>query len=91
MPGTPAWAWAGIWLRFRIFYLGRAAGTAVGRLVTYVVTRNGPEPVGETTGPPDYEHYVEHQLKPIADAILHLVGGTDFDTLSGARKQLALF
>ncbi len=64
---------------------------AIGRLVTYVVTRNGPEAVGETTAPPDYEHYVEHQLKPIADAILHLAGGTDFDTLSGARKQLALF
>lgn len=62
-----------------------------GRIVRYVVTRAGPEPAGETTAPPDYEHYIEHQLKPIADAILRLVGEPDFDTLLGRRPQLSLF
>jgi DNA polymerase-2 len=61
-----------------------------GRLVEYVVTRNGPEPAGEETAPPDYEHYVEHQIKPVADAILHFLG-TDFDRVAGTKKQLSLF
>jgi DNA polymerase-2 len=64
---------------------------ARGRIVTYVVTRAGPESVGETTAPPDYDHYVTQQLKPIADAILRFVGGPDFDELTGARRQLLLF
>jgi DNA polymerase-2 len=64
-------------------------GTA-GRIIEYVMTANGPEPAGEETAPPDYAHYIEHQLKPVADAILHFVG-TDFDTITGARKQLSLF
>lgn len=63
----------------------------LGRIVTYVVTKAGPEPLDALTAPPDHEHYVEHQLKPIADAILRFVEGPDFDDLSGARKQLSLF
>jgi DNA polymerase-2 len=63
---------------------------ASGRLVEYIVTRNGPEPFGEGTAALDYEHYVEHQLKPVADAIL-LFLNTDFDTVTLAKKQLSLF
>jgi DNA polymerase-2 len=62
-----------------------------GRIVRYVMTLAGPEVVGETTAPPDYEHYVEHQLKPIADAVLRLLGKPDFDALLGRRPQLSLF
>ena len=54
------------------------------------MTRNGPEPVGDLTAPPDYAHYIEHQLAPIADAILRFLG-TDFETVMQTRKQLALF
>jgi DNA polymerase-2 len=61
------------------------------RLVRYVMTKAGPEPVGATTAPPDYEHYVTQQLRPIADAILRFLDGPDFDDLIGARKQLSLF
>jgi DNA polymerase-2 len=61
------------------------------RIVSYVVTRAGPEPTGETTAPPDYDHYVTQQLKPIADAVLRFLGPPDFDDLVGARRQLALF
>ena len=39
----------------------------------------------DTTAPPDYDHYVTQQLKPIADAVLRFVGGPDFDELTGAR------
>src|SRR5207249_2676247 len=44
----------------------RKQGRTAGRIVTYVVTRAGPESVGETTAPPDYDHYVTQQLQPIA-------------------------
>jgi len=69
----------------------RKAGITGRRLVRYVMTKAGPEPVGRTTAAPDHEHYVEHQLRPIAEAILRFVPGPDFDALIGARKQLSLF
>ena len=68
----------------------RMLGDQAGRIVAYTMTRKGPEPVGDESAPPDYDHYVEHQLKPVGDAILRFVG-TDFDTLSGAQRQLSLF
>ena len=67
----------------------RAPGS--GRMVTYVMTHAGPEPTGATTALPDYEHYVVHQLRPIADAILRFAGARDFDDVVGAPKQLSLF
>jgi DNA polymerase-2 len=69
----------------------RKAGIHGRRLVHYVMTKAGPEPVGHTTAPLDYEHYVTQQLRPIADAVLRFVSGPDFDDLIGARKQLSLF
>ncbi|MGE0517550.1 MAG: DNA polymerase II [Candidatus Binatia bacterium] len=68
----------------------RQLGEQAGRIIAYTMTRNGPEPAGEETAPPDYAHYIEHQLKPVADAILRFLR-TDFDTLTGAQRQLALF
>ncbi|WP_438022918.1 DNA polymerase II [Sorangium sp. So ce233] len=62
-----------------------------GRIVAYVITRAGPEPVGQTTAPPDYDHYVSQQLKPIADSVLRWLGGPDFDAMTGAKRQLSLF
>jgi DNA polymerase-2 len=66
-----------------------------GRIVTYVVTRAGPEAIAATTAPPDYDHYVCHQLRPIADAVLRFLGGPDFDAIVGLRppagRQLGLF
>jgi DNA polymerase-2 len=69
----------------------RKLGAEAGRIVRYVVTRAGPEPVGETTAPPDYDHYVTHQLRPIAEAVLRFLGPPDFDTIVGTRRQLSLF
>jgi len=68
----------------------RRQGTATGRIIAYVMTRNGPEPVDDLTAAPDYPHYIEHQLAPIADAILRFLG-SDFETVMQTRKQLALF
>jgi DNA polymerase-2 len=69
----------------------RKQGGAAGWVVTYVVTRAGPEAVGATSAPRDYEHYVTQQLRPIADAVLRFLGDRDFDDLVGARRQLSLF
>jgi len=69
----------------------RKKGTGTGRIVTYLMTTAGPESVGETTAPPDYEHYVSQQLQPIAEAILRFLDGPDFAEIIGARRQLSLF
>jgi DNA polymerase-2 len=69
----------------------RLLGAEAGRVVRYVMTKNGPEPVEALTAPPDHAHYVTQQIKPVADAVLHLIGGRDFDDVIGAKKQLSLF
>lgn len=61
-----------------------------GRIVAYVMTLQGPEPVSAMTALPDYAHYIEHQIAPIADAILRFLG-TDFESIVQTKKQLALF
>src|SRR5439155_1480781 len=73
------------------FFMPEVRGGAAGRFVTYVETRSGPEAVGETTAPPDYDHYVTQQLRTIADAVLRFLGRPDFDGITGARRQLTLF
>jgi DNA polymerase-2 len=70
----------------------RKAGSAAERVVRYVITRTGPEPV--LPGRPfpseiDYAYYVERVLRPVADAILcHL--GQSFDEALGRPRQLSL-
>lgn len=61
-----------------------------GRIIAYVMTLEGPEPVGQLTASPDYAHYIEHQIAPIADAVLRFLG-TDFESIAQTKRQLALF
>lgn len=68
----------------------RKQGGSPGRIVAYVITANGPEAVGALTAPPDYAHYIEHQIEPVADAILRFLG-TDFATVMQTKRQLELF
>jgi DNA polymerase-2 len=68
----------------------RKQNSQSGRIIAYTMTLQGPEPLGQETAAPDYAHYIEHQLKPVADAILRFLQ-TDFDTVTGAPRQLALF
>jgi DNA polymerase-2 len=60
------------------------------RVVAYVMTRNGPEPAGERRSPIDHEHYVQRQVRAVAEPVLALVG-LDFDRVVGDRRQLDLF
>ncbi|MGL4207212.1 MAG: DNA polymerase II [Aeromonadaceae bacterium] len=56
--------------------------------ISYVITTQGPEPVDWHSHPLDYEHYVQKQLRPIADGILPFIG-RHFD--EWADEQLSLF
>ncbi|WP_105104045.1 DNA polymerase II [Microbulbifer pacificus] len=56
--------------------------------IRYVITLSGPEPVDYRQSPIDYQHYIDRQLKPVADAILPFID-LDFDSL--VDGQLGLF
>lgn len=57
-------------------------------LIEYCITVNGPEPKEYQRSAMDYQHYIDKQLKPVADAILPFIG-RQFDQLSA--PQLGLF
>jgi DNA polymerase-2 len=44
-----------------------------GRWISYLITVNGPEPIDNRNSPIDYQHYIERQLAPAADGILHFL------------------
>ncbi|MGF1465087.1 MAG: DNA polymerase II [Sandaracinaceae bacterium] len=58
------------------------------RTVEYVMTTQGPEPVGYVSHPLDYRHYLDRQLAPAAEALLSALGER-FERLGG--RQLSLF
>ncbi|AJC67699.1 DNA polymerase II [Dickeya zeae] len=59
-----------------------------GGWISYVITVNGPEPLENRRSLLDYNHYVEKQLQPVADAILPFIHD-DFATL--ITGQMGLF
>lgn len=56
--------------------------------IEYVITVNGPEPKEYQRSPIDYQHYIDKQLRPVAEAILPFIG-MSFDDLSA--PQMGLF
>jgi len=59
-----------------------------GRIISYVMTTAGPEPIQKRTGAGyDYDHYSEKQLAPIADMVLRFF---DMDYRSVIRNQMQL-
>jgi DNA polymerase-2 len=57
--------------------------------VYYVITKRGPIPVELKHTDIDYEHYIEKQIKPIADSVLILLGES-FDSIVQS-DQLSFF
>ena len=55
--------------------------------IEYVITPSGPEPVELLTVKPDYEHYLERQLAPAADALLNFLE-TSFDAITNAQMEI---
>jgi DNA polymerase-2 len=60
------------------------------RVISYVITTNGPEPLAALEHEPDREHYVEKQVKPVAEPVLGALG-LDFAKVIGDDRQLGLF
>jgi DNA polymerase II len=54
--------------------------------VKYVITKKGPVPVGLNPTDIDYDHYIEKQLKPIADSILSLLG-LSFNSIVSSQQM----
>lgn len=67
---------------------GRPLQYQRGGWIDYVITTAGPEPLEDRRAPLDYGHYLERQLRPVAEAILPFVG-VRFDALIDG--QLGLF
>jgi len=59
-------------------------------IIEYVITEDGPEPIQNKKHKIDYEHYINKQLKPIADSIL-VFYNKKFDDLIKGSKQVSLF
>lgn len=45
-----------------------------GGWIEYVITTSGPEPIENIQSPLDYHHYLDKQMAPVADGILHFLG-----------------
>jgi DNA polymerase-2 len=56
-------------------------------LVRYYITLSGPQPVEKRTAAIDYGHYIESQIKPIADQVLETMG-TNFDRIASGQQDL---
>lgn len=59
-----------------------------GRHIRYVITLNGPEPLENVSSTLDYQHYVDKQLAPVADSILHFLE-TSFEKIT--QRQIDVF
>ena len=68
----------------------RKARSDPGRLISYVMTRSGPEPLDNVTAELDREHYVQKQVRPVAEPVLDTFG-LSFEQAIGDDKQLELF
>lgn len=53
--------------------------------IEYLISKSGPVPVKLLSGAIDYDHYIEKQLRPIADSLLSLTGRS-FDEIINPRQ-----
>lgn len=56
--------------------------------IKYIMTLQGPQPLEYVSATIDYQHYIDKQIQPVADAILPFVG-LSFDQI--VEQQLGLF
>jgi DNA polymerase-2 len=68
----------------------RKSAQPQGRLISYVMTMAGAEPLDNIRHPLDREHYVLRQIKPVAEPVLATLG-LDFERVIGDRRQLDLY
>lgn len=56
-------------------------------IIKYYITSSGPQPLENLSSPLDYDHYIDCQLKPVADSILEFTG-TSFDNIISGQQDL---
>jgi DNA polymerase-2 len=66
----------------------KQGGRTRGRMA-YVITTAGPEPAASRVHPIDHEHYVQKQVRAVADPVLALLD-LDFARVVGDERQLSL-
>lgn len=65
----------------------RKSSRPLGRSIRYLVTTAGAEPLDNLTHPIDREHYVEKQVRPVAEPVLETLG-LDFEKVIGDTRQI---
>jgi DNA polymerase-2 len=60
------------------------------RLIRYVMTTAGAEPLDNVQHPLDREHYVDKQIRPVAEPVL-ITLGLDFERVIGDSRQIDLY
>ncbi|MDE0064699.1 MAG: DNA polymerase II [Gammaproteobacteria bacterium] len=68
----------------------RKSKSEPGRVVAYMITLAGPEPLDNLTAEPDREHYLARQVKPVAEPVLATLG-LNFERVIGDDRQMGLF
>jgi DNA polymerase-2 len=68
----------------------RKSTLAPGRMVSYIMTTAGPEPIDNHHSPIDREHYVLKQVKPVAEPVLETLG-LNFEQVIGDSRQIDLY
>jgi DNA polymerase II len=68
----------------------RKSTQAPGRLISYVITTAGPEPVDNVEHPLDREHYVVKQIRPVAEPVLATLG-LEFERVVGDSRQFDMY
>lgn len=58
-------------------------------IIEYVMTIDGPQPLEKVTSSLDYQHYIDKQIKPLADSILSLYN-KNFDDILRNSNQTSL-
>jgi DNA polymerase-2 len=68
----------------------RKSTQPLGRMISYVMTTAGAEPLDNVRHPLDREHYVMKQVKPVAEPVLATLG-LDFERVIGDSRQIDLY
>lgn len=68
----------------------RKSTQSSGRLVSYVITTAGPEPIDNVEHPLDREHYIAKQVRPVAEPVLETLG-LDFEQVIGDSRQYDMY
>ena len=68
----------------------RKSSAPPGRVIEYLITDAGPEPLDNLQHAVDREHYIEKQVRPVAEPVLGALG-LDFEQVIGDDRQISLF